>query len=213
MSYQTPIIIEPDNKPEISIIWLHGLGADGNDFASIVPDLDLKTPVRFIFPHANSIPVSINGGMTMPAWYDITSTDFKQRTVDHNFKESVDYIHKIIDQQDTDKIIVAGFSQGGAIALHAGLTSSKSISGLILLSTYILDKDVLNNSLNKHLSVFVGHGSNDNIVPPFLGDEITAMLKSKNYNCEMHKYPMEHSVCHAEIIDISNYINSISSGI
>jgi len=210
MSHQAPIIIEPNTPTTHAVIWLHGLGADGNDFASLLPHLGLPEnhSIRFIFPHANSIPVTVNGGFVMPAWYDITSADFSGRDIDDQFKKSEAYIHSLIAEQNLpyENILLAGFSQGGALAVHAGLNASQPLAGLLLLSTYIIDESSIPTAAKNTLPIFICHGRKDKVVPHDLGRNMNTHLQEKGYPTQMHSYEVEHAVSEEEIADISEFI-------
>lgn len=200
--------------PEHSIIWLHGLGADGHDFEPIVAELNLSIAIRFIFPHAPEIPVSINNDMVMPAWYDIKSPQIDlmpdQQGIHKSSKEIVDLIEREIERGIKSRnIILAGFSQGGAIALHSGLRYEKPLAGIMALSTYLPMADKLEtekNVSNQNTSIMLAHGLLDQVVPHQLAENTLAILKKNNYPVELHNYPMEHSVCAEEITDIANWI-------
>jgi len=205
---------DPTTIPEYSIIWLHGLGADGHDFEPIVDELNLSLAIRFIFPHAPEIPVSINNGMIMPAWYDIQSAQINLMPDQHGIKKSSTEIIKLIEREikrgiKSENIILAGFSQGGAIALHTGLRYEKPLGGIMALSTYLPLEDTLEtekNVSNQHTSIMLAHGLHDQVVPYQLAENTHTILKKNNYPVELHHYPMEHSVCAEEITDISNWI-------
>lgn len=200
-----------------SVIWLHGLGADGHDFEPIVNELTLEHSIRFIFPHAPSMPVTINNGMVMPAWYDIRSSQIDQAQDATGIKKSQQSILALIENEiergiDSKNIILAGFSQGGAIALHTALRYEKPLAGIMALSTYLpLSETVENevNSANKSISILLAHGKHDPVIPITIASTSNAQLEKLNYAAEFKAYPMEHSVCPEEINDISNWINAI----
>lgn len=209
-------INNPDatKMPEYSIIWLHGLGADGYDFEPIVAELNLSLAIRFIFPHAPEIPVSINNAMVMPAWYDIKSPQIDlmpdQQGINKSSKEIFDLIEREIERGIKSKnIILAGFSQGGAIALHSGLRYDKPLAGIMALSTYLPMADKLEtekNISNQQIPIMLAHGLHDQVVPYQLAENTHSILKKNNYQVELHNYPMEHSVCAEEITDIAVWI-------
>lgn len=210
--------IEPNNATH-SIIWLHGLGADGHDFEPIVNELNLQHAVRFIFPHAPSMPVTINNGMTMSAWYDIAAEQINQQQDESGIRKSQSSILALIEREiergvKTKNIILAGFSQGGAIALHTGLRFDKPLAGIMGLSTYLplvesVEKEISNE--NKNTSLFLAHGKLDSIIPLQLAIDTNTKLNQLGYTCELKQYQMEHSVCPDEIDHISDWINNCFS--
>jgi phospholipase/carboxylesterase len=199
-----------------SIIWLHGLGADGHDFEPIVKELNLHHAIRFIFPHAPNIPVTINNGLTMPGWYDIKSTKIDQLQDETGILRSERSVLALLEREiergiKSQNIILAGFSQGGAIALHAGLRYGKPLAGIMGLSTYLPLADKAENELNsanKSTPIFLAHGIHDPIIPVQLADSTNTRLQQLGYVTQFKTYPMEHSVCVEEIDDISSWINS-----
>lgn len=214
MSYLPCIEIEPTLPAKAAVIWLHGLGASGNDFAPIVPELNLPESlgIRFVFPHAPSIPVTINGGMVMPAWYDILSMDIDREIDQAQILQSADAIKALIDREiergiESDKIIVAGFSQGGAVAYETALSYPKTLAGLMTLSTYFATHSSVEvNSANADLDIFISHGTQDPVVPEVLGQQALAHLKTKGFEPSYKTYPMQHEVCLPQITDISNWL-------
>lgn len=202
-----------------SVIWLHGLGADGHDFEPIVNELTLTQNIRFIFPHAPEMPVSINNGMIIPAWYDIKAAQIDSLQDEAGIKQSQNTVLALITREiergvKSENIILAGFSQGGAIALHAALRYEKSLAGIMGLSTYLPLADTVANEINnanKNTPVFLAHGIHDPIVPFQLATNTHATLNQLGYTVELKKYEMEHSVCIEEVEDISNWINSVFS--
>jgi len=217
MSYLDCVEVQPDIPATASIIWLHGLGANGHDFEPIVPELRLPNslPVRFIFPHSPSIPVSINGGMTMPAWYDILEMSIERKVDLTHLTESAMAVQALIDREiergiDSSRIIVAGFSQGGAVAYQAALTYPKPLAGLLAMSTYFATKDSITLSeANKDISINIMHGSQDPVVVPTLGDDAASTLIALGYQPTYKQYPMEHAVCSEQVSDISTWIQSV----
>ena len=215
MSYLPCLEIEPEEQATASIIWLHGLGADGNDFAPIVLDLKLadNLPVRFIFPHAPSMPVTINNGYVMPAWYDILEMSIERAVDVEQLKVSANAISALIDREiergvDSRRIVVAGFSQGGAVAYHCALTYKKPLAGILALSTYFATADVIELSdANSEIPIFIGHGTSDPVVPEVLGQLATQKLKEHHYDVTYKTYSMEHSVCMDEIREIGQWAN------
>lgn len=218
MSNRLPAIeIETAAKPTFAVIWLHGLGADGNDFAPIVPHLGLpeSLAVRFIFPHAPAIPVTCNGGYVMPAWYDITAIDGNRRGVDGaGILASREAIRALIARQNElgiacSNIVLAGFSQGGAMAYSTGLTHPTKLAGIIALSAYIPAPDLLTDEslqANRQTPIFAGHGREDDVVALPLGQQAEEFLRHEGYAIAWHDYPMAHSVCVEEIADIGRWL-------
>jgi phospholipase/carboxylesterase len=209
-------------NPTATVIWLHGLGADGHDFEPIVPELGLPNDLhlRFLFPHAPSIPVSINSGYIMPAWYDMKHTDIGYKQDERGIRESAKQIQLLIDREEmhgiaSNRIILAGFSQGGAMALHVGLRQGEPLAGIMALSCYLPLAETVEQELfpeSKSSSIFMAHGVEDPVVPYALGDNSHRKLESFGYSVEWHSYPMEHSVCHEEIIRIGKWIASVLGG-
>lgn len=213
------IEIETTVDPECSVIWLHGLGADGSDFAPVVPQLGLspRLGVRFIFPHAPAIPVTCNGGYIMPAWYDIISLDSTSRKVDEpGIVRSREAIRQLVARENQrgvpcSRIFLAGFSQGGAIAYATALTHPEALAGVIALSTYIpTEKLIVDEAtgVNKTIPIFAGHGTEDDVVALELGVRARNFLSGHGYHIEWHEYPMMHSVCLEEIRDIGAWLNA-----
>lgn len=208
-----------------SIIWLHGLGADGHDFESIVPELGLggKRSLRFVFPHAPVRPVTINGGMSMRAWYDILTLERGGPQDEAGIRESSRLLEMLIEREHErgipyEKIVLAGFSQGGAIALHTALRYPHRLAGLMALSTYLplqdsFDREVLHNAdaQSQELPIFMAHGSSDPMLPMALGQHAHTILEKAGYEVEWHDYPMAHAICAAEIADIRNWLLSVFS--
>jgi phospholipase/carboxylesterase len=198
-----------------SIIWLHGLGADGHDFEPIVAELKLNHSIRFIFPHAPTMPVTVNNGMTMPAWYDITSAQIDSMQDETGIRKSQAAILALIEREiqrgiKSSNIILAGFSQGGAIALHTGLRYEQPLAGIMGLSTYLPLMDSVKNEINdanRQTPIMLAHGAHDPIVPFELAEKTNHFLNQLDYTTELHSYVMEHSVCPEEINEISNWIN------
>lgn len=217
MSLLPCVEIETNSSVTASIIWLHGLGANGHDFEPIVPELRLPrtTGVRFVFPHAPSIPVTINGGMIMPAWYDILDASI-DRKIDHaQILVSAGRIDALIDREiergvDSRRIVLAGFSQGGAVAYHVALSSQRPLAGLLALSTYLATFDLIKPSPVTHdMPILVGHGLYDMIVPEFLGQHAIKTLRGMGYTPVYKTYPMQHSVSAEEVADISAWLHEV----
>ncbi|NIV17620.1 MAG: alpha/beta fold hydrolase [Woeseiaceae bacterium] len=216
---------ETGENPVGSVIWLHGLGADGHDFEPIVPELRLppKLPLRFVFPHAPVRPVTINGGMAMRAWYDIYSLDRDGPLDEAGIRDSAGILSGLIEREKergipAGRIIAAGFSQGGAIAIHTALRYPERLAGLMALSTYLplpeyFDAEVLAdpNCGYKDLPIFMGHGSFDPMLPMQMGLDSRALLESAGFLVEWHDYPMAHAVCAEEIDHIRGWLLSVFS--
>jgi len=202
-------------NPDASVIWLHGLGADGNDFKPIVSELGLPADakIRFIFPHSPSRPVTINGGMVMPAWYDILEMTIERSVDEIQLRESAKSITEFVENEikqgiSSDRIIIAGFSQGGAVAIETALTFNKKLAGLLLMSTYFATKDSIElSNENKEIPIEIHHGQHDPVVPVELSEVSANSLKENNYQVKTKLYPMEHSVCPQQIKDIGLWIN------
>ncbi|WP_119342776.1 alpha/beta hydrolase [Facilibium subflavum] len=214
---QDSVIIEPKSQAKSCVIWLHGLGADGHDFEAVVPQLNLSDchGVRFIFPHAPIQPVTINMGIQMRAWYDIKRMDDIKRDVDtQGIEDSVRRIDQIVQAQiakgiDSKNIILAGFSQGGAVAAISALTLPYTFAGVILLSTYLPDWDYFitkKTNANKYTDFVIAHGQFDHVVPIKAGLLLKETLAQEGFKVQWHQYPMEHSVCMEEIQMISDFI-------
>jgi len=202
-----------------SVIWLHGLGADGNDFVPIVPELGIPAskPVRFIFPHAPVRPVTINNGFRMRAWYDISAADLTNRADLAGVRESRTQVEALVAREKTrgvppSRIVLAGFSQGGAIALYAGLRHAERLAGIIALSTYLVAPDALPaeaSDANRGLPIFMAHGTADPVVRPEWGEASRRLLASSGYSVEWHSYGMPHSVCMEEVVAIGAWIGRV----
>jgi len=212
--------IETGPSPRGSVIWLHGLGADGHDFEPIVPELRLpqSLALRFVFPHAPLRPVTINAGMSMHAWYDIISLDRDGPVDEAGVRQSGKILDALIrrEQQrgiDARRIVVAGFSQGGAIALYSALRFPERLAGLMALSTYLplhgyFAAEVVDNAAtgNKDLPIFMAHGSFDPVLPMHLGRASADLLIKYGFDVEWHDYPMAHAVCGEEIEAIRHWL-------
>ncbi|KEZ77729.1 Carboxylesterase [Salinisphaera hydrothermalis C41B8] len=208
--------IQPPNPATASVIWLHGLGADGNDFVPIIPELGLGDAhsVRFVFPNAPQQPVTINGGMRMPAWYDIKGADIADKQDRPGIEASTAEIETLIAREidagiPADRIVLAGFSQGGAVALHAGLRHNTPLAGIMALSTYLPLHDSLAteaSDANRGIPIFMAHGSEDPIVPIALGHGSRDRLLAAGYAVDWHEYPMAHQVCLPEIATIGRWL-------
>jgi len=215
------IEIQPKSAHKYSVIWLHGLGADGHDFKGIAPELHLKTEpnIHFIFPNAPIQPVTVNAGMEMRAWYDILEMSLDRKVDIPGIYQSAMLVGQLI-QKEIDKgiasehILLAGFSQGGVIALHVGLSFPHKLAGIIGLSTYLPTLEQLKterSNMNNAIPIFMGHGILDSIVAIESGKAVFHALNDMEYNVQWHDYLMEHSVCIEEIEHISTFINDIFS--
>jgi phospholipase/carboxylesterase len=204
--------------PTAAVVWLHGLGADGNDFAPIVPELDLPAgPIRFVFPHAPSLPVTINGGYVMPAWYDILGTDVDRREDEAGVRASQKAVEQLIEREHgrgiaPNRIVLAGFSQGGAIALQTALRRPQPLAGVIGLSTYLPLAATLateRHTASNAVPIFMAHGRYDPIIPLATAERSRDLLQGLGYAVEWHQYPMEHSVCPEEIAAIGMFLRKV----
>lgn len=213
------VVVETGPNPTGCVIWLHGLGADGYDFVPIVKELEqMGLPnIRFVFPHAPKIPVSINGGYVMRAWYDIKNVDLQRQEDEGGIRQSQATVEQLINDQialgfTPDKIVLAGFSQGGAIVYQTGLRTQHKLAGLIALSTYLPCENTLDtelNPLNINIPVLAAHGEQDNIVLIERGEKAVNLLSGKGVAVEWHSYPMAHSVCGEEVVEIANFLKKV----
>ncbi len=214
------IEINPSGDPAAVIIWLHGLGADGHDFEAIVPELRLPAslPVRYVFPHAPERAVTINGGVVMRAWFDVYDFDLSADSVDQDqFLESADMLRALIENElqsgmASNRIVLAGFSQGGAIVLHTGLQYPKQLAGILAMSMHLPVIPALAPSLspaNKRVPVLMAHGQTDPVIPVSSAIETRQALTALGYTVDWHEYPMAHTVCADEIEDIRTWLLEI----
>ncbi len=209
---------ETGASPQWSIIWLHGLGADGHDFAPIVPELVRPhwPALRFVFPHAPKRPVSINNGMPMRAWYDIVSMDFRSRADAAGVAESVAQVEALIAREQArgiplERILLAGFSQGGAITLSVGLRRRERLAGLIALSTYLPEVDAAAAQLVDGANaqpVFMAHGSADPVIPVQIAEHSLQVLQQLGFEVQWQRYPMAHQVCAEEISALGDWMQA-----
>jgi len=214
MQLPEAVEIESGANPVGSVIWLHGLGADGHDFEPIVPELRLpaELPLRFVFPHAPVRPVTINGGVAMRAWYDIVSLDTTGRADANGVRESTTLLEALVTRErergmDAGRIVVAGFSQGGAIAINAALHSKERLAGLMALSTYMaLPGELAESKASREMPVFMAHGSYDPMLRIDWGRASADKLIAAGFDVEWHDYPMAHAVCPQEIEDIRAWL-------
>jgi phospholipase/carboxylesterase len=213
------IQIDSAPNPSVAVIWMHGLGADGNDFVPIVRELNLQNcpGIRFIFPHAPTMPVTINGGNVMRAWYDILGTDLVRREDEAGLRKSQEAIAQLIANEKArgiaaDHIILAGFSQGCAIALQTGLRYPEKLAGLLCLSGYVPIHTTLaaeRSPANQATPIFMAHGRADPVIPIHRAEQSRDLLQSLGYSVEWHEYMMPHSVCEEEIEDIGNWLRQL----
>ncbi len=211
--------IETQRQPSHAVIWLHGLGADGNDFVPVVKQLALPNiGIRFIFPHAPMMPVSINGGFVMRAWYDIVAADLAVKQEDeHGVRESEIAVRYLIEREvarsvPASRIVLAGFSQGGAIALQTGLRYPDRLAGLMALSAYLPLMSKLSqerHTANQNTPILMAHGSIDDVVPMSLANASREHLAEAGYSVEWHEYPMTHEVCGEELVDIGDWLKKV----
>ncbi|MBI5908395.1 MAG: alpha/beta hydrolase [Betaproteobacteria bacterium] len=207
------IEIETAPNPRASVIWMHGLGADGNDFAPLADEIELPVAVRYIFPHAPMMPVSINGGYVMRAWYDISDAAIRREDED-GVRASQQSVEVLLAREKSrgigaSRIVLAGFSQGGAIALHTGLRHGERLAGIMALSTYVPLAGRLAaeaNPANRGVPIFMAHGTHDPMIQVARAQASRDLLRQLGYAVEWSEYPMEHSVCPQEIADIGAWL-------
>jgi len=210
------IEIESAPNPTAAVIWLHGLGADGNDFVPIVRELDLSgsQPIRFIFPTAPTMPVTINGGYVMRAWYDIFTPDLVRREDEPGLRASQALVEALIAKEKArgipaDRIVLAGFSQGCAMTLQTGLRHPEKLAGLMCLSGYLpmaATIDAERNAANQATPIFMAHGRQDPVVVIPRAEQSRDALKALGYDIEWHEYQMQHSVCQEEVDDVGQWL-------
>jgi phospholipase/carboxylesterase len=216
------IEIETAPNPTAAVIWLHGLGADGNDFAPIVPELKLggAPAIRFVFPHAPMMPVTINNGHVMRAWYDVSFGDLEgktRRADEQGVRASQARIEQLIERENargiaSRHIVIAGFSQGGAIALQTGLRHRERLAGIMALSTYLPLAEKLPaeaSVANKDIPIFYAHGTHDPVIPLAMAVASRERLTASGYKVQWHEYPMQHSVCLEEITAVSAWLREV----
>ncbi|MEZ5529531.1 MAG: carboxylesterase [Porticoccaceae bacterium] len=217
MSLLPCVEVEPAQPATASVIWLHGLGANGHDFEPIMPELRLPPtlPVRFVFPHAPQMPVTINGGYVMPAWYDILEMSLERKVDEKQLKASARNVQDLIEREiqrgiDSRRIVIAGFSQGGAVGFEAALSYPKPLAGLLALSTYFATANSIEiNPANANLPVQIFHGSYDDVVPEFHGQNSLAILRDRGFEPGYQTFPMDHSVCMEEVDAISDWLQRV----
>jgi phospholipase/carboxylesterase len=211
--------LETGASPTAAVIWLHGLGADGHDFEPIVPELDLPdTPaVRFVFPHAPMQPVTINGGAVMRAWYDVYGLGGVRREDEAGVRVSQAHVEALIARERSrgvpaSRLVLAGFSQGGAIALHTGLRHAERLAGILALSTYLPVAATLGaeaSAANRDVPIFMAHGRHDALIPVERAMVSRDALSKAGYAVEWHDYPMDHAVCYEEIADVGAWLRRV----
>ncbi len=210
--------IETAPAPRASVIWMHGLGADGYDFEPIVPELGLAgAPVRFVFPHAPLRPVTINGGAVMRAWYDVSNDGGTRREDEAGVRASQRSIEALVEREKTrgvgaDRIVLAGFSQGGAMALQTGLRHPERLAGLIVLSSFLPLPSALAAEVspaNRDVPIFMAHGTHDTMIPLSRGQDSRDRLLELGYPVQWHEYPMPHAVSGEEIADLSAWLRGV----
>lgn len=213
------IEVETGRDPSGTVLWLHGLGADGHDFEPIVPQLTLagERALRFIFPHAPVRPVTINNGLTMRAWYDILGFDRRVAQDEPGIRASAAQVTELIQREQqrgiaSERIVLAGFSQGGAIAIYAGVRHPQKLAGIMGLSCYMLLEDSLpaeRSRANYNTPVFLAHGEQDPVVDVRRGLQTRELLEAGGYPVQWHSYQMPHSVCPQEVMDIAAWLRAV----
>ena len=216
MAFLSCVEIEPKTTATAAVIWLHGLGANGHDFEPIVPELGISKElmVRFVFPHAPVIPVTINGGVAMPAWYDIRAMDLERKVDEDQLVESANAVGELVAREiergiSSERIIIAGFSQGGAVGFQLALTYPQPLAGLLALSTYFATRNsIVPHPRNANLPIAIHHGDADPMVPEAKGRQSADILTEWGYPVEYKTYHMEHAVCPPQIRDIGQWLSA-----
>ena len=215
--YPPCVEIDPEGPVRHSVIWLHGLGADGNDFLPLLPELRIPADrgVRFVFPNAPRMPVTVNNGYVMPAWYDIYGMDLLAKIDVDGILASAGYLLKLVDEERArgvppENILLAGFSQGGVIALTAALRSDLPLAGVMALSTYLPKAVPLDSRVPRH--IFQAHGRMDDVVPWQAARDARERLKAMGHQVEWHEYDMAHSLCAEEVTDMRGWMMGRLSG-
>ena len=216
------IEIETRPNPDAAVIWMHGLGADGNDFAPVIPELGLPPAlgIRFVFPHAPPRPVTINGGYVMRAWYDIVGSDLTTRGDEAGIRDSQQRVEQLVAREKArgiaaSRIVLAGFSQGGVIALQTGLRHTERLAGIMALSTYLALPQALAaeaNAANRDVPIFMAHGTGDHVILHAWAEQSRRTLEARGYNVEWHDYPMPHSLCLEEVRDLAAWLKKVLPG-
>jgi phospholipase/carboxylesterase len=211
--------VETGPAPRAAVLWLHGLGADGHDFEAIVPELHVPAtlPVRFVFPHAPLCPVTINHGMVMRAWYDVREDGGERREDESGVRASRELIEALIGREKSrgvpaSRLVLAGFSQGGAMALHTGLRHPERLAGIMALSCFLPLADALAaeaNPANRDTPIFLAHGTHDAVIPLARARRARTVLDGLGYRVEWHEYPMPHAVCAEEIAEIARWLRNV----
>jgi phospholipase/carboxylesterase len=213
------VVIDAAPEPEATIIWLHGLGADGHDFEPVVPQLQAAVthPLRFIFPHAPVRPVSLNGGMPMRAWYDLLGLDRHSAQDERGLADSAGRVSALIERESArgiaaGRVVIAGFSQGGALSLYLGARYGQTLAGIVALSCYLpvdwaLGAEAV--AANRQTPIFMAHGSHDAVIDESMGRQSCAVLQAHGYPVEWHSYPMGHTVCEQEITAIAAFLQRV----
>ncbi len=219
MEQEEAVIAEPPERATASIIWLHGLGADGHDFEPIVPQLSFPSAraTRFVFPHAPHQAVTVNGGMVMRAWYDIRDAQLPGYVDEAGIRRSQERLTAYVDRElahgiDAERIVLAGFSQGGVIALRTGLAFEPRVGAILALSTYLpmsKSSELETEPGGRTIPVFMAHGSADPLIPMSAAEESRDRLLTMGYSVEWHDYPMQHEMCLEEIRDIGKWLSAI----
>ena len=224
MTYALPEYIEAETgaAPQHCVIWLHGLGADGRDFADLPGMLNLpaQMSIRFLFPHAPMRPITLNGGMTMRGWYDVTGLEASRKEDLEGLQASSDLVTALIHQEvargiPADQILLGGFSQGGALSLYLGLRYPSRLAGIVGLSTYLPEASRVHaerSEANRNTRVFMGHGLHDPMVSVQFGDSSRQLLEELGYPLTWRTYPMQHSICEPEMRDLAEFFVSCLSG-
>jgi phospholipase/carboxylesterase len=213
------IELQTHARPQNAVVWLHGLGADGYDFVPVVRELEAAgaPAARYVFPHAPQIPVTINSGYVMRAWYDILGTELVRQEDGARIRASAEAVERLIEREvergvPRSRVVLAGFSQGGAITLHAGLRAREPLAGLMALSTYLPLADTVDAEATKEsrgIPIFMAHGTSDPMIPIARSTASRDRLKSLGYAVEWHEYPMPHSVSAEEIRDIAKFLQRV----
>jgi phospholipase/carboxylesterase len=219
MSELDSIVIDSQEQPDAAVIWLHGLGADGNDFVPIIDQLQLPShhAIRFIFPHAPVRPITINQGYQMSGWYDISSLSIVEEEDVAGIKESSAILKQLCEEQEAygipaRRIVLAGFSQGGAIALHCGCRYPEPLAGIMALSTYLVLPETLDNEMSSSAiktPIFMAHGRQDDVIAFVYGKKSMEQLETNNFEVHWHEYDMGHAVCLEEIQHIRQWLTEI----
>jgi len=212
--------ISTGERPELAVIWLHGLGADGYDFEPLVPELKVGFAARFVFPHAPVRGVTVNGGVPMRAWYDILGWGLHVREDAAGIEASAAAVRQLIDREvrrgiPADRVVLAGFSQGGAVALHTGLRERRTLGGVLALSTYLPLADRLaaeRSDANAGIPIFLAHGTGDTVLPLSMAEKSRRALEALGYPVEWRTYPMAHAVCMDEVGDIGTWLAARRGG-